>query len=430
MGIASLHPPWRSNNLFTSTFFLTRVFFHFGLLLATVTEHGRSTPAIGGSWGPAVSVICTYPMHLWWGYKCVKSIRRRMHKRKLEARKLQETTYFDSAGQIMTGLPDPSTSSAVNTPATTPGSSPVLSSADKKPSSAFQRAAAVAGSPISLMMGTKRRDSDINEKPLFLGESVMAPPNVSGSAPSFTRPVPPEGAHPEDRKPFLAIRSEAETRDRARRLIADAIRKAWQSAPDSWRQELETEMIALAENADCAGSAPMSRVPSDEANEELLSRTQRGKAAARRAVVRAIRRAINGKEGNVVVDHQSGDDEQERRQVAAAAVAAAVNAPNTTGKNGRDEGILSVPGAMPALDQVHNEKQAEEVILEARRQHRLLQMLLRLGGMTLPPDMLGQEYNVREFPVERNDQVGRHRRFVDQLRRRMEVANRDVVVFD
>ena len=48
----------------------------------------------------------------------------------------------------------------------------------------------------------------------------------------------------------------------------------------------------------------------------------------------------------------------------------------------------------------------------------------------LPPDFWGQDYEIREFPVKQVAQGGRRRRIVGQIRRRMEVARRDFVVFD
>lgn len=433
MGIASLHPPFRSNILFTSTFFVTRIFFHFGLLLATWSTHGRSTPGIEGSWGVPISVLVTYPMHLWWGYKCILSTRRRMHKRRVDRRKEREAllasmkegglgAYFGAAGQMLNGMPDPQVSSALNTPATTPGSSPVLSAADKRPSSPFQRAAAVAGGPIKLVMGRRRKDSDVSEKSFSLSDSATAA-NGSGAGPSsnrqpFTKPVRPEGALPQDREPFLAIRSPAETRDRARRLVADAIRKAWASAPESWRKQFEADIMAA---FDSATPATLSRRASEDTSGEEMdaemiaeaeaqvaadvaaaeaaddrrderTRAQRGKDAARRALVRAIRRAINGKET--------------REQAAAEAAAAA------------------------ASEVVAEAKAQAEVSEDQRNERRLLQSILRLGGIELPPDMVGQEYIVREFPVEQDTSSSRHTRLLGQLRRRMEVANREVVVFD
>ncbi len=122
MGVASIYPPLRSNMAFTSTFFATRVFLHLALLICSVSEHGRNAPGINGSWGPAISLVATYPMHLWWGYKCICSVRRRMHKRKLEAAQVakEKSSLASAAGQLFNGMPAPDISSAVNTPATTP----------------------------------------------------------------------------------------------------------------------------------------------------------------------------------------------------------------------------------------------------------------------------------------------------------------------
>lgn len=441
MGIASLHPPLRSNMAFTITFFITRVFFHFGLLIATSSKHGRETKGIDGSWGPAISVLVTYPMHLWWGYKCILSMRRRMHKRKVERRKEREAllaslkeggvaSYFDAAGQLLTGMPDPQISSALNTPATTPGSSPLLTAADKKSSSPFQRAAAMAGGPINLVMGRRaRKDSDVSEKSFSLDNSGGSSSTAIGGSTNnqstskrqpFTKPVRPEGAQPQDREPFLAIRSPAETRDKARRLVADAIRKAWANAPDSWRRQFEAEVMAAFDSASPSvqsrraseetsgeeleldregeleraegSSAVLNSVDSTAASRDERTRAQKGKDAARRALVRAIRRTINGKD---------------EREAAAADAAAA------------------------AASEVVAEAQAQAQVSEDQRNERkLLKSILRLSGVELPPDMVGQEYTVREFPVERDASSTRRTRLLGQLRRRMEVANREVVVFD
>lgn len=431
MGIASLHPPLRSNSLFTATFFLTRVFFHFGLLIATCTEHGRSTARIDGSWGPAISVLVTYPMHLWWGYKCILSTRRRMQKRKAERRKEREAllasikegglaAYFDAAGRMLNGMPDPQISSALNTPATTPGSSPLLAPKDKRTNSPFQRAAAVAGNPMKLVMGggRKRKDSDVSEKSFSLnGDDVLPANSSSAQRQPFTSLVRPEGALPQDREPFLAIRSQAETRDKARRLVADVIRKVWASAPENWRKQFEAEVMSAFDTT--APKMPVGRSSDDNSSGEeevsgeasLLeasstvasgsttplprddrSRTQKGKDAARRALVRAVRRAINGKE---------------TREQATAEAAAATASELEVDQNVQDA-----------------------VKEDQRNERRLLRSILSLGGIELPPDMVGQEYNVREFPVERDASSSRHQRFLGQLRRRMEVANREVVVFD
>ncbi|UZJ52307.1 hypothetical protein CBS101457_001627 [Exobasidium rhododendri] len=412
MGIASLHPPFRSNSLFTGTFFLTRVFFHFGLLVAACTQHGRSTPGIDGSWGPCISVIATYPMHLWWGYKCVMSIRRRMHKRKQEGRKQREAqfpsisseetsaSYFaNSAAQLFNGFPDPNIASALNTPATTPRSSPLLSATTDKNaiSAAFQRAAAFAEEPINLVLGRSRKSSALSETST---EEKQGLPSLTATTDRqfFSNAVRPLEAGPDDREPFLAIRSPAEGRDRARRLVADAIRKAWASAPESWRQQFEAEMEAqnlntrtLARRSSGDSNSTSGEEEEFDLDEGMItvekSRTQRGKDAARRAFFRAIHRAINGKEDEVLDVKVIGE-----------------------GQN-----------SVQMIDRENKES--------AKNERRIFQTILKLSGLNLPPDLIGQDYIVREFPVERGED-GRGKRIVGQIRRRMEINRRDVVVFD
>lgn len=401
MGIASLHAPLRSNSLFTGTFFFTRIFFHFGLLCATMTSHGRSTQSIDGSWGPAISVLITYPMHLFWGFKCITSVRRRMRKRQAEARRQREAqkvaekegfSYFISgAGQLLNGLPAPDTSSALNTPATTPGSN---SSGERSAllSSAFARVADTSRVPINLFIGrrtimkpeapSKSQDTSaasISSVPAKLAKTVspdqkLHPPFCQ----PLTAPVPPHGATEADREPFLAIRSPAEAQDRARRLVADAVRKAWSTAPESWRRQFEAEMGEDAIPSRARAFATNRRATDAGTNLDTLtsgdnSRLHRGKTAARRAFFRALRRAVHGRRA---------DDEDE------------------VGRQG-------ITGA---------------------KDRRILEAILKLSGLPLPPDLVGQEYNVREYPVERDIAGGRRKRIIGQIRRRMEVARREVVV--
>jgi hypothetical protein len=193
--------------------------------------------------------------------------------------------------------------------------------------------------------------------------------------------VPPQDAEPDAQEPFLAIRSPAEAGDRARRLVADAVRKVWSSTPQSWQARFDDDDVAP------PPGPRMARRASDETEtdgEDLddaaalaKTRAQRGRAAARRALVRAVRRAISGP-GAAAVEGHEGD-------------AAA------TGRS------------LAGLD---------------------LDALLRLGGLPpLPPDLAGREFDVRPLEVE---QIAgqRRRRWVGLLRRRMEVARRDVVLWD
>ncbi|SPO44899.1 uncharacterized protein PSANT_02585 [Moesziomyces antarcticus] len=420
MGIASIHPPLRSNTAFTVTFFATRVFYHFALLLCSVTTHGRSAPGINGSWGPAISLVATYPMHLWWGYKCICSIRRRMHKRKLEAAQVakEKASLASAAGQLFNGLPAPDTSSAVNTPAVTPGAGATPATANFGATgpvhAAFARAAAVTRPPVNLFMPnrrkTQRKDVQLAFVPPLLSKTLN--PNYINSNSVFTAPVAPEGAGPNDTEPFLAIRSPAESSDRARRLVADAVRKVWINAPTSWRRQFEEE----------AGVRPRSfapsRVPSyttDESSEEyeeadsdsIASATsttlasesrarrylQAQRSRIRRAVLRAVRTAINGRDADGFKAVSSHDGNVITTFADGAVVAAGDVRPT-----GLDRTLLS-------LD---------------------FSSLIKY----LPPDFFGQEYEIREFPVEQVAQGGRRRRIVGQIRRRMEVARQNFVVFD
>lgn len=434
MGIASLHPPLRSNVAFTSTFFLTRVFFHIALLGASITEHGRSAPGIDGSWGPCISIAVTLPMHLWWGWKCILSVRRRMAKRKLAAkaeREKQANEFASITAQAFNGFQAPNLSSAVNTPLPTPGPSPVLSAARLIDSgtSAFAKAAAAAGKrPMNLVLGRAQSASAIDSIPLL---DDTSPPQISASprllqvpvrpglqrrrtsadavrqARHLTAPVPPEGATDESREPFLAIRSAAEARDRARRLVADAVRRLWLGAPDSWRRHFEEEAlqrelrhpprrsrVSLGETSE-RSDTDVDTPPSDEGEDRQLaittaderSRGHKARALLRRGVLRAVRRAINGKtdEGALADGYSQSDDEALAR---------------TRSETDR---------ALSQLD---------------------LTSVFKLSGLPLPADLVGDPYEVRPLNVEKREGEGRRRRFVGDLRRQMEVRARDVVVWD
>ena len=414
MGVASIHPPLRSNMAFTVTFFATRVFYHFALLISSVTEHGRSAPGIDGSWGPTISLVVTYPMHLWWGYKCVCSIRRRMHKRRLEAAQVakEKASLASAAGQLFNGLPAPDTSSAVNTPAVTPGAGATPTTANFGATgpvhAAFARAASVARPPVNLLLPKRRRGQHRDREaevvhPLL---SKTLHPHYINSNSVFTAPVAPEGAGPHDTEPFLAIRSPAESSDRARRLVADAVRKVWISAPASWRRQFEEEAGMRPKGLRVAGHPPS--YTTDESSEEYeeadsdslassISHPGRSESRARRylqaqrsrirrAVLSAVRTAINGRNAD------------------------GIKAVSTTFADGAVAGAGDMRPA--GIDRT------------------LLSLDFSSLVKHLPPDFLGQDYEIREFPVEQVAQGGRRRRIVGQIRRRMEVARRDFVVFE
>lgn len=421
MGVASIHPPLRSNIAFTVTFFATRIFYHLALLLCSATEHGRSAPGIDGSWGPTISLVVTYPMHVWWGYKCVCSIRRRMHKRKLEAAQVakEKASLASAAGQLFNGLPAPDTSSAVNTPAVTPGAGATPATANFGATgpvhAAFARAALVARPPVDLLLPTRRkgqrRDGDAIKTHPLLTRTLN--PNYINSNSVFTAPVAPDGAGPDDVAPFLAIRSPAEAKDRARRLVADAVRRVWINAPASWRRQFEEaagvrprgiglpgrrasyttdESSEDFEETDSESVAPSNvQLNSSESRARRYLQAQRSRI--RRAVLRAVRTAINGRDADGLKAVTSPDGNH-LTTFADGAVAGA----GEVRPSGVDRTLLSID----------------------------FSSLVKY----LPPDFFGQDYEIREFPVERDAQGGRRKRIVGQIRRRIEVARRDFVVFD
>ncbi|CAO1620212.1 unnamed protein product [Parajaminaea phylloscopi] len=488
MGIACIHPPLRSNMAFTTSFFVTRVFLHIALLCSAATQHGRAAPGIDGSYGPLLSMAVTLPMHLWWGYKCILSVRRRMHKRKLAARAEREkdgNALANVAGQAFNGFGAPDMHSAVNTPLPTPGlnsggatlvSSNFAQSAPVAIHAAFAKAAAASKRPMELVLNrpSKRKNSassasskvgvivtstdDVNLAEDESGRSstdfslLQVPASVGGGVrPSYrggssrssfdgtsrrsssemtrvsshplTVPVPPEGAGPDAREPFLAIRSAAEGQDRARRLIADAVRKIWFGAPESWRRQFEEDAAvmdamrqrhprraarSLADPSDTEVDDTDGHDEDDQddghsaelAKARMRSRTraQRARAALRRGVLRAVRRAINGREG--LAFPASGLEHERRSREQAEMIAAAQSdaVARSLGKEGT------------AVD---------------------LGQVLKLSGLPFPPEWTGEEYVVRPLEVERRREGQTARaRLVGDVRRKMEVRARDVVVWD
>jgi len=227
MGIACLYPPMRSNMGFTLTFFATRVFLHGGLLFATYSKTGRYAPAINGSWGPFVSVAVTYPMHLFWGYKCILSVRKRMRKRALtkkakldeglavsrenqasdaslsseqamanpseilqkrrrptlaENLRIQLPAIAAGAGRFFNGLAPPDAASALNTPALTPtgGAVPVYANFGAvAPVAALSKAARAAADRLG--RGRKRSSSSVASSASET-DAEGAPPTAASSA--------------------------------------------------------------------------------------------------------------------------------------------------------------------------------------------------------------------------------------------------------
>lgn len=409
MGLASIYPPLRSNMAFSVTFFATRVFYHLALLICNVTEHGRNAPGIHGSWGPTISLMVTYPMHLWWGYKCVCSIRRRMKKRKLEAAQVakQRASYASAAGQFFNGLPAPDTSSAVNTPAVTPSAGAVPAHANFGATgpvhAAFARAASMARPPVNLLLpkGRKRPTEPAAHPPLL---TKRLKPRYINSESVFSAPVAPEGAGPEHPEPFLAIRSPAETKDRARRLVADAVRKVWIRAPDNWRRQFAQEARGHSgDELDRISSLNTDGTSSAEESEGTgatlaESRTRRylqlQRAKMRRAVLRAVRAAINGRDADGLGGVTSEQPDDSASNFADGAVAGV-----------GDARVAGVDRTLLSLD---------------------FSSLIKY----IPQDYFNQDYEIRPIPEDQDEPGGRRRRLVGQIRRRIEVARRDFVVFE
>ncbi len=501
MGIASMFPRLRSNMGFTATFFLTRIFFHFALIVTMATANGRAAPFVDGSWTPFACITLPFPMHLWWGYKAVRSMRRRAAKRKL-AKKAQlesDNSFAVSAGQFFNGVAPPDVASALNTPATTPGGARAETNfgSTTPVHAAFAKAVAAAGvttRPMRIFIGKRDKPSQRASSASGGGytssagssrlPSGRATPSIIEIAQNpFTAPVAPDGADASAKEPFLAIRSPAETSDRARRLIADAVRKAWNNAPEAWRKQVEAEArmrpvrIPLDRAGKKAGSASGASTPQgksgrsnyyvstgtaegsdtgsesissadeyddgalrldgypeddelfDDAQSDIYSspvasprnaaystatfqaqQRERGrKAAARRAVIRAVRRAINGKNADgsdsgiaantlfATRDADDGDDDALRRY-------------NSSGSSS------DADAAPPPRDRTLGPVDLSELL-------KRLPPGIGLGGWN-------QNFQVREFPVERDETESRRRRILGQIRRRMEVARRDVMVFD
>ncbi|KAE8232377.1 hypothetical protein CF326_g2589 [Tilletia indica] len=352
MGIACLYPPLRSNMGFTVTFFITRVFLHFGILYATFTEQGRNAPGIDGSWAPFVCVAVTYPMHLFWGYKCILSVRKRMRKRSLSRKgkleeglatsasekpvlnpsemlqkrrrpnfaenlRLQLPSIAAGAGRFFNGLAPPDTTSALNTPAITPtgGAVPVYANfGSAAPVVALHKAAKAAADRLS--RGRKRSSSsiagsisEVETEPESIGSSSAFErrPSLQGNSkrhstggtttPFGTAAVIPLDAGPEafDKTPFLAIRSQAETTDRARRLVADALRKAWaQRAPESWKREWEDEERRVRKEREKRAKRRAEAVKAKKAAKELSKREARASSSQSRPASSAGRPSLDG----------------------------------------------------------------------------------------------------------------------------------------
>lgn len=175
------------------------------------------------------------------------------------------------------------------------------------------------------------------------------------------------------------------------------MRRMWFGAPVSWRRQFEDEarlMDGVHEKPRRAkrSLAEASDTEPEEDNDDEAyssSRAQRARALLRRGVLRAVRRAINGR--GVQPDDLNSEGEV-----------------FLTADNGEQQ-ALTDDRALRSLD---------------------LGSLLKLSGLPqLPPDLVGQPFEVRPMEVERREGQ-RRRSLVADLRRKMEIRARDVVVWD
>ena len=86
MGIGALVPSLRTHWGFTISFLLTRIGFHIGVIYSLTNPKGHFLSSDATArWGPMSCALLALPMHIFWGYKCVRGLVR--HRRRVaEAR--------------------------------------------------------------------------------------------------------------------------------------------------------------------------------------------------------------------------------------------------------------------------------------------------------------------------------------------------------
>lgn len=83
MGIGALFPSLRTHWGFTISFLVTRIAFHIGLICSLINPEGRFVKDSSAHWGPVTFAALAFPMHVFWGYKCVRGLNR--HRRRVAA---------------------------------------------------------------------------------------------------------------------------------------------------------------------------------------------------------------------------------------------------------------------------------------------------------------------------------------------------------
>lgn len=103
MGIGIFNPRLRSYWAFTLTFLITRIAIHLCFIYSLAIPTGRWVDHERPSWMPVVFGIITFPMHVFWAYKSVRGLYRRILKQKAEAkqRELEHQAIIDEATRLL-----------------------------------------------------------------------------------------------------------------------------------------------------------------------------------------------------------------------------------------------------------------------------------------------------------------------------------------
>ncbi|PKI85670.1 hypothetical protein MVES1_000752 [Malassezia vespertilionis] len=169
-------------------------------------------------------------------------------------------------------------------------------------------------------------------------------------------------------------RAEPEVRARARALVSNAVYKLWHNAPEAWRKSYSEEIEQCKQQGLDVASMPRSTLVRRALGRHLLDRSKRGH--------------------NIPAVNEDDEDDLEDWM-----------------------SVTSMNGPAPAHQ-----------IPRGGRKVSLGKGINISMPRELEPLLNGQNYIVSEFPVER-ERGTRRQRIVGEMRRRLEVARRDMVVF-
>lgn len=162
---------------------------------------------------------------------------------------------------------------------------------------------------------------------------------------------------------------------RARRLVSKAVYKLWYIAPEAWRQAYTDELNACKQQGIDLGTTPRSTLVRRTLQHQLLDRGKRGH--------------------NLPLVHEDDEDDL--------------------------DDWMSVTSLAGPAGSHHTSTDRRKVSLG-----KGIQIVM---PRELDPILNGQNYIVSEFPVDQQASGTRRQRLVGQMRRRFEVARRDMVVF-